>query len=99
MVEKFANERKGKKCAIIDYSSVLNARPMAKLGLYASVKTFNYIFSQSLALEYSAPTSPVDLDVLTVLPSSVISQMNSGRYTFSVTADAHAQAVVDALGY
>lgn len=28
----------------------------------------------------------IDLDVLTVYPSSVKSNMNSGRYTFTITA-------------
>lgn len=35
------------------------------------------------------------VDVLTVLPLSTRSNMNSGRYVGTVTASQHAQAVID----
>jgi len=39
------------------------------------------------------------VDVLTVLPMSVKSSMNSGRYLGTVSAGAHAKAVINQLGY
>ena len=40
-----------------------------------------------------------DVDVLTVYPASVRSGMNYHDFKFTVTAEQHAKAVVDALGW
>jgi len=65
---------------------------------------FNRWFSKGLQREYESNFKPraensVDLDVLTVSPASVKTQMNSGRYTGTITAAAHAKSVVDKLGW
>ena len=39
------------------------------------------------------------IDILTVTPASVKTQMNSGRYLSSITADTHAAATINQLGW
>lgn len=70
---------------------------MGGVAEYGATKAFNDIFSRSLEAEYKN-SKDIDLDVLTVYPASVKSQMNSGRYTFTVTAEQHARSVIDSLG-
>ena len=66
------------------------------VAVYAASKHFNAHFSQSQLVEYDhrhnkygdkAGKDTLDLDVLTVFPSSVKSSMNSGRYTLTITSD------------
>ena len=97
-LEKWVNERKGKKCAIISYSSIAAQEPMGGVAEYGATKAFNDIFSRSMEVEYKQGKD-VDLDVLTVYPASVKSQMNSGRYTFTVSSQQHAKSVIDSLGW
>lgn len=78
------------KSAIINVSSVAHFHPMGKLAMYCATKSYNYMFSKNLALSY-----PGEIDVLTVTPAGTKSQMYSGRFSFSVTAEQHAKAVID----
>jgi len=103
-----AKNRQGKKCALVDYSSMgaLGNNPPPKLIQYGATKAFNLWLSKGIAAEYAHtlkqnPGSEhnVDLDVLTVHPASVKTQMNSGRYPGTVTAAAHAKGVIDKLGW
>lgn len=54
-----------------------------------------------MAMKYKGKNDPdsVDLDVLTVYPSSVRSASNPGMLSFSVSAKSHATAVVNKLGW
>ncbi len=49
---KWAVDRIGKKCSIINYSSVVAKTPRANLAIYGATKSFNSNFSESLNLEY-----------------------------------------------
>ena len=73
------------RSAIIDISSVCAYGGAKDLPIYAATKGFNLILSQSVALAHKDK-----IDVLTVTPDSTKSNMNSGRYIFSVKADSHA---------
>ena len=64
--------------------------PGAGVSVYCATKAFNRILSIGMGLEYSHA-----IDVMTVCPRNVKSNMNSGRYAFTVTAEAHAKAVID----
>ena len=86
-------ERKSKS-AIINVSSVAHFYPMGSLAMYCATKSYNYVFSKNLALNY-----PKKIDVLTVTPAGTKTQMYSGRYSFSVSAEDHGKAVIDQLGW
>ena len=51
-LEKWASTRKGKKCAIVSYSSIVAQNPMPNVASYCGVKGFNDIFSRSMEVEY-----------------------------------------------
>lgn len=87
-------EDSGKRSAIINVSSITALKVVPTLSVYAASKTFDLILSEGMALEYSQ-----SVDVLTVLPSSTKSNMNSGRYLFSIYAAQHAKAVIDQVGW
>lgn len=87
-------EATGKRSAIINVASITCTKVVPSLSVYAATKTFNLILSEGMALEYAK-----SVDVLTVLPSSTKSNMNSGRYLFSVFAEQHAKAVIDQVGW
>jgi short-subunit dehydrogenase len=86
-------ERKSRS-AIIDVSSIGHYNPGAKMAVYCATKSYNYMFSANIAKSY-----PDKIDVLTVTPGGTRSQLYSGRYTFSVTAESHGKAVIDQLGW
>ena len=62
-------------------SSVAALNPSAKTTIYGATKGFDRIFSLGMQKEYGQY-----VDVLTVLPMSTKTQMNSGRYLGTVTA-------------
>ena len=64
------------------------------LPVYSGTKAYNWTLSEAMRDAYSDK-----IDILTVTPNSTQSQMNSGRYCFSITADAHAVATIDQLGW
>ena len=80
----------GKRSAVINVSSITALGVVPTLSVYAASKTFDLILSEGMALEYGK-----SVDVLSVLPSSTKSSMNSGRYLFSIYAQQHAKAVID----
>jgi len=87
-------EATGKRSGIINVSSITALGVVPTLSVYAASKTFDLMLSQGMALEYQN-----SVDVLTVLPSSTKSSMNSGRYLFSIPASHHAKAVIDQVGW
>jgi 17beta-estradiol 17-dehydrogenase / very-long-chain 3-oxoacyl-CoA reductase len=82
------------RSAVINVSSIAHYEPWGPLAMYAATKSFNYNFGLNLAASY-----PKQIDVLTVTPGSVATQMNSGKWSFSVTAPEHGKAVIDQLGW
>ena len=47
---KWQSERKGKRCLVIDYSSVVGLKPMGWGPLYSAEKSYNAMFSRSLGM-------------------------------------------------
>jgi len=82
------------RSAIIDLSSVVAYTPSANTAIYAATKSYNFALSNAIRKSY-----PEKIDVMTVTPASVKTQMNSGRYCMTVTAEAHGKAVIDQLGW
>ena len=78
--------KRNSRSAIIDISSVCAYGGSTTLPIYAATKGFNLLLSQSVALAHSDK-----IDVLTVTPNSTKSNMNPGRYLFSVEAKPHAE--------
>ena len=83
-----------KRSAIINVSSVAYYTPGGMLPVYSASKSYNYVLSQAMGQAYGEK-----IDVLTVTPNSVKSQMNSGRYLFTVEAATHANATINQLGW
>ena len=86
-----ANE---KRSGMIFIGSSSNEAPNPGLAIYSGTKAFILQFSNSLALEHEDK-----IDVLVSKTSSVRSNMNSGRYLFTISADQHAIAVLAKLGH
>ena len=61
--------------------------------MYCSTKRYNFALSKCMLDAYADK-----LDVLTVTPASVKTQMNPGTGAFTVQADVHGKAVIDHLG-
>jgi short-subunit dehydrogenase len=74
-------EKLGKRSAVINVSSITVLDLAARLSIYAGTKAFDRIFSLGMQKEYGEY-----VDVVTVLPMSTKSGMNSGRYLGTVTA-------------
>jgi short-subunit dehydrogenase len=87
-------EEQGKRSAVINVSSIAALSPGVKTTVYGATKAFDRIFSIGMQKEYGD-----HIDVLTVLPMSTKTQMNSGRYLGTVTAAQHGKAVIDTLGW
>lgn len=83
-----------KRSAVINVSSISALSATGSTTVYASTKAFNRLFSHGMAKEYSE-----FLDVLTVLPSSTKTNMNSGRYIGTITAAQHGKSVINQLGW
>ena len=88
-------EKHGKKSAIINVASVCAFKPSAMITVYSATKAFNENLSKGMAKEYSQ----YGVDVMTVLPNSVRTSMNSGMYFGTITAEQHGKAVIDQLGW
>ena len=82
------------RSAMINISSVAAYSPGGSLPIYCASKSYNWVLSECMRNAYSE-----QMDVLTVTPNSVRSQMNSGRYLFSISANRHASASVNQLGW
>jgi len=99
---KWQEERKGKRCLVIDYSSVVGRKPMGGAPLYCGEKSYNAALSRSLGMQYANqykadPVNKPNIEFMQVYPNSVKSgHMNPrGRLLFTVSSEAHAKAVVD----
>lgn len=78
------------RSAMINVSSVAAYYPGGMVPVYCATKSYNWTLSESMRDAYSDK-----MDFLTVTPSNTATQMNSGRYMFSVSAEAHAIATID----
>ncbi len=77
--ERWTHEKK--RSCIVNVSSVTALRASGRTSVYGGTKAFNRLFSLGMQKEYAEY-----VDVLTVLPMSVKSSMNSGRYFGSILA-------------
>ena len=62
--------------------------------VYSATKAYNLALSTATQDQYRDK-----LDVITVTPSSTATLMNSGRKWFSITAQRHACATINQLGW
>lgn len=51
---RWQQERKGKRCLVVDYSSVVGRKPLGYAPLYCAEKSYNAMFSRSLGIQYAA---------------------------------------------
>lgn len=51
---RWKDERKGKRCLVIDYSSIVAQKPMGGAPIYCAEKSFNAVLSNSLGQQYEA---------------------------------------------
>ena len=86
-----ARESRG---AIINVSSVAALSPGGMVPVYSATKAYNLSLSECMRDAYGDK-----LDVLTVTPANTATQMNSGRYLFSVSAESHARQTINQLGW
>lgn len=98
--KKWVEERKGKRCLVIDYSSVVALKPMGGAPIYCAEKSYNAVLSECLSKQYESlykadPENMPNVEFMRVYPNSVKSALNSGRLLFTVTSEQHAKAVVD----
>ena len=82
------------RSAIINVSSSTAYQPNGMVAIYSATKSYNWTLSMCMADAYKSK-----LDVLTVVPGSTKTLMNSGRYCFSISAERHAKATIDQLGW
>lgn len=97
---KWVKDRKGKRCLVIDYSSVVALKSMPGVALYSGEKSFNAVLSESLGKQYANaykadPVNMPNVEFMQVYPNSVKSALNPGLLAFTVTSEEHAKAVVD----
>mmetsp|Transcript_26821 Transcript_26821/g.35868 ORF Transcript_26821/g.35868 Transcript_26821/m.35868 type:complete len:112 (+) Transcript_26821:543-878(+) len=82
------------RSAIINVSSVTYYSPGGMVPVYSATKAYNFALSSAMQDQFRDK-----LDILTVTPANTKTQMNSGRYCFSVTAESHARATINQLGW
>ena len=82
------------RSAMINISSAGAYRPGRFLPIYCATKSYNWVLSECMRNAYSE-----QMDVLTVAPSFVKSQMNPGHCLFTISANRHAAACINQLGW
>ena len=85
--------KREKRSAVINLSSKAAYYSRGNMPMYCATKKFNYVLSGCMRDAYSDK-----LDVMTVTPASVKSQMNPGTGVYSIEASEHAKATIDQLG-
>ena len=50
---KWIKERKGKRCLVIDYSSVVALKAMPGVPIYSAEKSYNAVLSEALGKQYA----------------------------------------------
>ena len=51
---RWVQQRKGKRCLIIDYSSVVALKPQPGVPIYSGEKSYNAVLSEALGKQYAA---------------------------------------------
>ena len=82
------------RSAVINVSSSTYYTPGGMVPVYSATKAYNFALSEAMRDQYGGK-----LDILTVTPASTATQMNSGRYVYSVSAESHAKATINQLGW
>ena len=88
------SKEEGKRCAIIDVSSVLNYVHLINSGVYCATKSFNYTLSSVIRKEVGDY-----IDVLTVLPGPTLTNMIRFKGLVIVDPDKHVKWALKDLGY
>jgi len=81
------------RSAIVDLSSSNAFAPRATAPIYGGTKNYNYALSAANRQAYADK-----IDVMTVHPASVKTNMNLGYLLFTVQPVQHGKAVIDQLG-
>merc|ERR1719414_2666351 len=86
----------GKKAAIINVGTCAAEpqNPRFQFGIYGASKAYGHIMSSSIQEMYGDK-----LDVMTVIPRQVATEMNTANFMFTVQPEEHAKAVFNQLGY
>lgn len=86
----------GKKSAIINVGTCAAEpqNPRFQFGIYGASKAYGHIMSSSIQEMYGDK-----LDVMTVIPRQVATEMNTANFMFTVQPEEHAKAIFDQLGY
>ena len=87
--------KREKRSAVLNLSSKAAFFTRGFMPLYCTTKHYNLALSRCMQEAYSSD----QLDVLTVTPASVKTQMNPGTMSYTVQAPEHARAVMDHLGW
>lgn len=61
--------------------------------VYCATKAYNWVLAESMRDAYGDK-----IDFLTVTPANVETQLDSGRWCFSISAERHAEATINQLG-
>jgi short-subunit dehydrogenase len=85
--------KRATKSAIIDMSSISYKEPVGIVSVYSATKSYDYNLSKAVQETY-----PEKIDVLTVTPGAISTNMNPGSCSFCVEAPAHAKYVLSHLG-
>ncbi len=94
LLPKLLQREGNKKSAVINISSVSALEPRAMMAIYAATKAFNLHLGSCFTDLYRER-----IDVLTVTPNSVRSQMNSGRYVYAINAEDFVKTCLNQLGW
>jgi short-subunit dehydrogenase len=86
--------KEGKRCAILNLSSVAHYNRMGTYAMYAATKSFNHTFSAVLAKEVGDK-----IDVLTVCPGPTLTQMITFKLWYVITPKQHVKATLARLGF
>lgn len=95
MIPKLLQRDEAKRSALINIASSAGLTEGNKnIPVYGATKGYNMIFGKCLHDTYKAR-----IDVLTITPNTIKTNMNSGRYVFSIESDTFANSALDRLGY
>jgi 17beta-estradiol 17-dehydrogenase / very-long-chain 3-oxoacyl-CoA reductase len=89
------SETEGKRCAILNLSSLASRTRMSNALIYAATKSYNEVISEIT----QKLLKDKNIDVMTILPGPVLSQMTRYKAPLVITPEIHAKGVLDALGH
>ena len=89
-----ARAKLGKRCAIINLSSVAHFNRLPTYEMYAATKSHNYVWSKALEKEVGSM-----IDVMTVCPGPTLTQMITFKLFYVIQPSQHVSAVIRKLGF